>query len=67
MYVLDPNVRGRYSAQTTEERESQARGSAGAPEPERATAAANDEIPQQLTQALAAGEDGGEATAEAHS
>jgi pyruvate dehydrogenase E1 component alpha subunit len=55
VYVLDPNVRGRYSQPHEEP-------AAGA---ERAIAegAANDEIPQQLTHALAAGEDGSEATA----
>jgi len=58
VYVLDPNVRGRYSAQTTEEQASRSRAAARAPED--SATAANDEIPQQLTHALAAGEDGGE-------
>ncbi len=61
VYVLDPNVRGRYSAQTSEEQANRARTAAAAPED--SAQAANDEIPQQLTQALAAGEDGGETSA----
>jgi pyruvate dehydrogenase E1 component alpha subunit len=59
VYVLDPNVRGRYSAQTSEEQAKRSRESAETPL-QRAPAAANDEIPQQLSHALAAGEDGGE-------
>ena len=60
VYVLDDQVRGWYSAATSSE------GSElGEPGAERAlageaAAAANHEIPQQLTEALAAGEDGGE-------
>ncbi len=49
VYVLDREVRGWYSVATTE-------GDAG----DGAPAAANDEISQQLTDALAAGEDGRE-------
>jgi pyruvate dehydrogenase E1 component alpha subunit len=60
VYVLDPNVRGRYSAQTSEEQAKRARESSEQPPPRESEPAANDEIPQQLTQALAAGEDGGE-------
>ena len=52
IYVLGDRARGWYSVETTEER------SAGTPSPD--GAAANDEIPQQLTSALAAGEEGGE-------
>jgi pyruvate dehydrogenase E1 component alpha subunit len=52
VYVLDPNVRGRYS-QPHEEPAGQAGEDADG-------RAANDEIPQQLTEALAAGEDAGE-------
>jgi pyruvate dehydrogenase E1 component alpha subunit len=64
VYVLDPNVRGRYSAQTVEEQASRAREAGmAAPTPDEEPAA-NDEIPQQLTHALAAGEDGGDTTAE---
>lgn len=64
VYVLDPNVRGRYSAQTSEEQAKRARESSEAPPPpSESRPAANDEIPQQLTQALAAGEDGGEPAA----
>jgi len=51
IYVLGDGSRGWYSVETTEER------SAGAPSPD---GARNDEIPQQLTSALAAGEEGGE-------
>jgi len=51
VYVLDDEVRGSYSLQTTE-----ARALADAASPP--VPAANDEIPQQLTHALAAGEDG---------
>jgi pyruvate dehydrogenase E1 component alpha subunit len=55
VYVLDPNVRGWYS----QPHEPQPAGQAEAGADGRA---ANDEIPQQLTQALAAGEDAGEPT-----
>ncbi|HEV3047382.1 MAG TPA: pyruvate dehydrogenase (acetyl-transferring) E1 component subunit alpha [Solirubrobacteraceae bacterium] len=47
VYVLDEEVRGRYSIQTSE-------ATAPAPAP---GASANDEIPKQLTDALAAGEE----------
>ena len=59
VYVLDEDVRGSYSAGTADARSQlgalavEISGAAG----ERAS---NDEIPQQLTEALAAGEDGGE-------
>jgi pyruvate dehydrogenase E1 component alpha subunit len=52
IYVLGDSWRGWYSVETTEER------SAGAEAD--GAGAANDEIPQQLTSALAAGEDAGE-------
>ncbi len=58
VYVLDQEVRGWYSVQTTDV-------SDGAPAQE-AEPAANDEIPQQLTDALAAGEDGHESAAAAN-
>jgi pyruvate dehydrogenase E1 component alpha subunit len=54
VYVLDPNVRGWYS---------QPHAQPAAAAPGTLESAANDEIPQQLTQALAAAEDGREATA----
>ncbi len=57
VYVLDPNVRGRYSAQTTEER-TRAHDAPGPPPT--GEGAANDEIPQQLSHALAAAEESGE-------
>jgi pyruvate dehydrogenase E1 component alpha subunit len=50
VYVLDGEVRGTYTT----------RRSAAAPTGDRPGAAVNDEIPQQLTEALAVGEDGGE-------
>ncbi len=53
IYVLGESPRGWYSVETTEDR--QEGYAAAGPEP-----AANDEIPQQLTSALAAGEDGHE-------
>ena len=53
IYVLGESSRGWYSVETTEDR--QEGSAADGPEP-----AANDEIPQQLTSALAAGEDGHE-------
>jgi TPP-dependent pyruvate/acetoin dehydrogenase alpha subunit len=53
VYVLDPNVRGWYSQPHEEPPPGAAAGATDAAEP-----AANDEIPQQLTHALAAGEDG---------
>ena len=54
VYVLDPNVRGWYS----QPHEQPAPGAAGASGTDAGEPAANDEIPQQLTHALAAGEDG---------
>ncbi|HEX3518903.1 MAG TPA: pyruvate dehydrogenase (acetyl-transferring) E1 component subunit alpha [Solirubrobacteraceae bacterium] len=59
VYVLDPNVRGRYSAQTAEEQASRAQAATASTRSD-GEPAANDEIPQQLSHALAAGEDGGE-------
>jgi len=53
-YVLGDSAHGWYSVETTEER------AAGAPGGRDAVESANDEIPQQLTTALAAGEEGGE-------
>jgi pyruvate dehydrogenase E1 component alpha subunit len=50
IYVLGDTSRGWYSVETTDDR---AAGPAGGED----TAASNDEIPQQLTSALAAGED----------
>jgi pyruvate dehydrogenase E1 component alpha subunit len=55
VYVLDPNVRGWYSQPHEVQPAAQAEEGADG-------RAANDEIPQQLTQALAAGEDAGEPT-----
>jgi len=56
VYVLEREASGWYSVQTTD---------TPTETPEQAAAgAANDEIPQQLTEALAAGEDGHEAPAE---
>jgi pyruvate dehydrogenase E1 component alpha subunit len=55
VYVLDREVRGWYSVQTTDVAEGAA--------PEGAPPAANDEIPQRLTDALAAGEDSRESAA----
>jgi pyruvate dehydrogenase E1 component alpha subunit len=55
VYVLDQEVRGWYSVQTTDVADGAA--------PDDAPPAANDEIPQQLTQALAAGEDARESAA----
>jgi pyruvate dehydrogenase E1 component alpha subunit len=57
VYVLGPEVRGRYTMSSAEEDvKPPGRTDSGA-----VTAArADDEIPQRLTQALAAGEDGGE-------
>src|SRR3984893_1384493 len=53
VYVLDPQTHGLYSVETTPERqETAAAGDAGA--------ADTSEIPQQLTEALAAGEDSSE-------
>jgi pyruvate dehydrogenase E1 component alpha subunit len=55
VYVLDQEVRGWYSVQTTDVTDGAA--------PDGAAPAANDQIPQQLTDALAAGEDGRESAA----
>jgi pyruvate dehydrogenase E1 component alpha subunit len=55
VYVLDQEVRGWYSVQTTDVADGAA--------PHDAPPAANDEIPQQLTDALAAGEDSRESAA----
>jgi pyruvate dehydrogenase E1 component alpha subunit len=63
VYVLDGEVRGLYAADPGEDRASAAaasgdgRGAASTSEP---PGAANDEIPQQLTDALAVGENGHE-------
>jgi len=57
IYVLDQSSRGSYSVDTTED----SRGASTAREGE---PAANDEIPQQLTDALAAGESGHDAAGE---
>jgi pyruvate dehydrogenase E1 component alpha subunit len=62
VYVLDQEVRGWYSLETADDRTKPV---AAGDEPGRAAAsagqtAANDEISQQLTEALAAGEDGRE-------
>jgi hypothetical protein len=58
IYVLGDGSRGWYSVETTEERAAGAGGRA----PD--DGARNDEIPQQLTSALAAGEEGGEPSGE---
>ncbi len=57
VYVLEREVRGLYSLQSTDGSGSEAPQGAS---PVEATPAANDEIPQQLSDALAAGEDGRE-------
>src|SRR5438270_7437022 len=51
VYMLDPQTHGWYSVETTPERQEGAKDAAGAP------AADTSGIPQQLTEALAAGED----------
>jgi pyruvate dehydrogenase E1 component alpha subunit len=53
IYVLGDSSHGWYSVETTEDR-------AAGGEEENGARSANDEIPQQLTSALAAGEDSGE-------
>jgi pyruvate dehydrogenase E1 component alpha subunit len=58
VYVLDQEVRGWYSVATTA-----ADAATDGVQADGATVAANDEIPQQLTDALAAGEDGRESAA----
>ncbi len=60
VYVLDREVRGWYSVQTTDAADSALADGAAV---DGALRAANDEIPQQLTDALAAGEDGRESAA----
>jgi pyruvate dehydrogenase E1 component alpha subunit len=57
VYVLDREVRGWYSVATTD---GAVQGATGDGDGDGAPAAANDEISQQLTDALAAGEDGRE-------
>jgi pyruvate dehydrogenase E1 component alpha subunit len=59
VYVLDGEVRGLYSAQTADARAERKR-AAEADVPAAPPRASNDEIPQQLTDALAVAEDGGE-------
>jgi len=59
VYVLDPQVRGWYSVATTDASDAP-RAAADREASDGAPAAVNDEIPQQLTDALAAGEDGRE-------
>jgi pyruvate dehydrogenase E1 component alpha subunit len=63
VYVLEGEVRGLYSAQTADARSQLQRAAAGDPLVA-APRASNDEIPQQLTDALAVAEDGGEPLAE---
>jgi pyruvate dehydrogenase E1 component alpha subunit len=66
VYVLDQEVQGWYSLETADDRVSTADGGEdGAGGEARFGSAANDEIPQQLTEALAAGEDGREPSEEA--
>jgi pyruvate dehydrogenase E1 component alpha subunit len=63
VYILDQQVRGWYSVETAADRASDARGPADSASGEvngAAERSVNDEIPQQLTDALAAGEDGRE-------
>ncbi|HEV3047405.1 MAG TPA: pyruvate dehydrogenase (acetyl-transferring) E1 component subunit alpha [Solirubrobacteraceae bacterium] len=57
VYVLDPQTHGLYSVETTPERQASAAAADGV--------ADTSEIPQQLTQALAAGEDSSEHAREA--
>jgi pyruvate dehydrogenase E1 component alpha subunit len=63
VYVLDDEVRGWYSAQSEEQRS--ALGAAAAALGPDASPAANTEIPQQLTDALAVGEDAADQQTEA--
>ncbi len=58
VYVLDREVRGLYSVETSDDRLSAGDGG-GAPA-DAQSRSANDEIPQQLTDALAAGDEGRE-------
>ncbi len=61
VYVLDREVRGSYSPRTADARSAmEAADGASAAGADGAPAASNDEIPQRLTEALLAGEDGGE-------
>jgi len=64
VYVLDGEVRGLYSAQTADARAQLERAAAGDPMAA-SPRASNDEIPLQLTDALAVAEDGGEPLTEA--
>jgi pyruvate dehydrogenase E1 component alpha subunit len=60
VYVLDQEVSGWYSVETDDDRTGRAASADGDARAGEGTSAANDEIPQQLTEALAAGEDGRE-------
>jgi pyruvate dehydrogenase E1 component alpha subunit len=60
VYVLGPEVHGWYSVQTTDAADSAQADAGSDSNPTDGTAAANDGISQQLTDALAASEDGGE-------
>ena len=60
VYVLDREVRGWYSVPSSEDGASVALQDAAAGGPGGSLEAANDEIPKQLTDALAAGEDAGD-------
>ncbi|HMD57496.1 MAG TPA: thiamine pyrophosphate-dependent enzyme, partial [Solirubrobacteraceae bacterium] len=64
VYVLDGELRGRYSTSTAEDR-SALNAAAAALEGDPSQRAADAEIPQQLTDALAAGEDGADLQREA--
>jgi pyruvate dehydrogenase E1 component alpha subunit len=59
VYVLDPEVQAWYSGEVPEERSRLAADAVADTQP-----AVDHEIPQQLTEALAAGEDGGESVSE---
>ena len=66
VYVLDQEIQGWYSLETADDRAAEANAAEdGAGVEARFGAAANDEISQQLTEALAAGEDGREPSEEA--
>jgi hypothetical protein len=65
VYVLDQEVSGWYSVETDDDRTGRAASADGDARAGLGTSAANDEIPQQLTEALAAGEDGHERPDEA--
>jgi pyruvate dehydrogenase E1 component alpha subunit len=60
VYVLDQEVSGWYSVETDDDRTGRAASADGEARDGDSTSAANDEISQQLTEALAAGEDGRE-------